>query len=150
MRRRRALKGVAYGLVETFVSRNNDVSGYWGLGQLYREALGRQISSVSIDLLGHSSLGIGPVAQAVQLHYVSRLEHMASNAGVSLSRAQVVVEFGTFGSNPPPRQHSYGDPFLCIVSLVGSNGRIYTAARTGRCSPHDPETESRSTRATAP
>jgi len=34
MRKRHALKGVAYGLVDTFVSRNNDVSGYWGIGQL--------------------------------------------------------------------------------------------------------------------
>ena len=150
MRRRRALKGVACGLVETFVSRNNDVSGYWGISQLYREALERQVRSVSIELLGHSSPGIGPVAQVVQSHYAKRLEHMVLNAGVSLSQAQVVVEFGTFGSSPPPREYSYGDPFLCIVSLAGPNGRTYNAARTGRCSPHDPGAESRSNRGTAP
>ena len=150
MRRRRALKGVACGLVETFVSRNNDVSGYWGISQLYREALERQVRSVSIELLGHSSPGIGPVAQVVQSHYAKRLEHMVLNAGVSLSQAQVVVEFGTFGSSPPPREYSYGDPFLCIVSLAGPNGRTYNAARTGRCSPHDPGAETRSNRGTAP
>ena len=150
MRRRRALKGVAYGLVDTFVSRNNDVSGYWGIGRLCREALERQVSSVSIDLLGNNSLGLGPVAQAIRLHYVSRLEHMALNAGVSLSQAQVVVEFGTFGANSPPQVYSYGDPFQCTISLVGKNGGAYAAVRTGRCSPHDPAAENRSNRADAP
>ena len=33
----RALKGIATGLAETFVSRNNDVSGYWGIGQVQKE-----------------------------------------------------------------------------------------------------------------
>jgi hypothetical protein len=150
MRRRRALKGLACGLVETFVSRNNDVSGYWGIGKLYREAGERLASSVTIDLLDPSSSAIGPVAQAVQLHYVSRLEHMASNAGVSLSQAQITVEFGTFGSCPPPASSSYGDPFICTVSLIGPNGRKYEAYRAGRCAPHDSARESRSNRASAP
>jgi hypothetical protein len=150
MSRRRALKGVAYGLVETFVSRNNDVSGYWGIGQLYREALERQVRSVTLDLLGPCSPFMGLVAQAVQAHYAERLEHMALNAGASLSQARVVVEFGTFGSTPPHHVSSYGDPLLCTVSLAGPNGRTYNAVHTGRCAPHDPAAESRSNRAAAP
>lgn len=150
MTRRRALNGVAYGLVETCVSRNNDVTGYWGIGQLYREALERHVSSVSIELLCNSSLAVGSVVQAIQLRYTRRLEQMALNAGVSRSHAQITVEFGAFGSSPADREHSDGDPFLCTVSLVGSSGRAYKATRAGRCSPHDPRREIRSTRARDP
>ena len=49
----RILKGLANGVVETFMSRNNDVSGYWGIGQLYREALDQQRSEVALDLVGN-------------------------------------------------------------------------------------------------
>ena len=150
MRGRRALKGLAYGFVESFVSRNNDVQGYWGIGKLYREALEQSASSVTIDLINQSVRPIGPAVGAIQSHYAGRLDRMALAAGVSLSEAEVIVQFGTFGSHAPPRSHSYGDAFVCTVSLVGSNGFTCKAARTGFCSPHDPATERCSTRASAP
>ena len=150
MRGRRALKGLAYGLIESFVSRNNDVQGYWGIGKLYGEALEQSGSSVCIDLIDQNVRPTGPAAGAIQLHYAGRLDRMASAAGVLLSEAHVIVEFGMFGSYPPPHSHSYGDAFVCTVSLVGSNGFTFKAARTGFCSPHDPARERCSTRASAP
>jgi len=35
----RELRNLAHGLAGTFISRNNDVSGYWGIGMRYRECL---------------------------------------------------------------------------------------------------------------
>ena len=150
MRHRRALKGIACGFIDSFVSRNNDVSGYWGIGKLYREALERPASSICIELLDPTGLPDGSASRAVQSHYLGRLAHLASKAGVSLSQARVLVEFGTFGSCAPPRWQSNGDPFVCTISLVDSKGQTYEAARAGHCSPHDPTRESRSNRASAP
>jgi hypothetical protein len=152
MRRRQELKGLACDFAGSFLSRNNDVSGYWGIGKLYREAIDHSAPLVTIDLLSLSIPPIWPVAQAIHAEYSERLRHMASKVAVQLSEAQVIVEFGTLGSCATPRwdsYHSYGDPFVCTVSLVDSKGRTYKAVRAGFCAPHDPTRERCSNRASA-
>jgi hypothetical protein len=152
MRRRQELKGVACDFIGSFLSRNNDVCGYWGIGKLYREAINRCASSVAIDLLGFSIPPNWPVFQSIRAQYTQRLTHIASKAAVQRSEAQIIVEFGTLGSCATPRwdsNHSYGDPFVCTVSLVDSKGRTYNAVRAGFCAPHDPTKEGRSNRTSA-
>jgi hypothetical protein len=51
MARRKALKNVCSGILGSFVSRNNDCEGYWGMGILYRFAKERGKSDLMIDLL---------------------------------------------------------------------------------------------------
>jgi len=51
MARRRALKGIAGGLVSSFISRNNDVNGYWGIGKLYSHMLKSKVDILRIDLI---------------------------------------------------------------------------------------------------
>jgi len=51
MSQRNALKGIAYGLVSTFTSRNNDLNGYWSLGMLRLYAQQQRTDAVLIDLL---------------------------------------------------------------------------------------------------
>ena len=45
------LKGIAAGLAGTFISRNNDVDGYWGMGVIYSEVSARGVSAVTFSLL---------------------------------------------------------------------------------------------------
>lgn len=134
MARTRDLKGIACGIVETFISRNNDVAGYWGIGMFYREALGYSISTMNFDLIECRPQPDGPVSRAVSSYYSA---YLASHlGGLSLLGANVTLEFGTFGSCGEPRYCSYGDPFVCIVSLSAATGHTYSATRAGRCAPH--------------
>src|SRR5690349_19770804 len=119
----RILKGLANGLVETFISRNNDVSGYWGIGQLYREALDQEQSEVSLDLLGNRAQPNGPIGAAVLMQYRSYISARLSRHQMSLadlSEAKIEINFGTFGACRPPHYYSFGDPFFCRVSLRAS------------------------------
>ncbi|MEL7474838.1 MAG: hypothetical protein AAGJ55_01220, partial [Cyanobacteria bacterium J06555_12] len=50
MVRRKELKNVARGIIESFNSRNNDVDGYWGIGKLFQFANSHNVSTVHINL----------------------------------------------------------------------------------------------------
>ncbi|MGK7910008.1 MAG: hypothetical protein AB4050_00785 [Synechococcus sp.] len=50
MVRRKELKNVARGIIESFNSRNNDVDGYWGMGQLFQFANFQNVSTIYIDI----------------------------------------------------------------------------------------------------
>ncbi len=146
----RVLKGVAIGLAETFISRNNDVLGYWGIGKLYREALEQFASEVTLDLIGNYSRPSNRIANIELAHYrsyVSNLLYLSRMSLADLTEATINIKFGTYGACAEPRWHSHGDPFVCTVVLRSSRGRIYSAMRAGCEAPHDPSCEQRSTRA---
>jgi len=48
---RKEFKAIAHGLVESFISRNNDVSGYWGIGKLYSHIVSTGVKDLKIDLI---------------------------------------------------------------------------------------------------
>jgi hypothetical protein len=152
MPRRRALKGVACGLADTFISRNNDLSGYWGIGMLYREVSGLPTPQVLLDLGQEQSRPNGSIARAEVSRYRDRLRRLLAGVGYSwddLAKATITVRYGTFGTYREPRVYSYGEPFVCTVTITSINGHTYEAARTGRATPHDPSRETRSNRTSA-
>jgi hypothetical protein len=51
MASRKLFLGFASGLVSRFVSRNNDIRGYWGVGILSRDVHGTGGATVEFDLL---------------------------------------------------------------------------------------------------
>lgn len=147
----RALKGIANGLVETFVSRNNDVSGYWGIGQIQREMEGRPHSVVELDLLHGQAMPDGPVARELVARYSEYLFECLARDGFALSKvtaAKVLVEFGTFGEAKAPDLFStIGQPFNCKAILASTSGKTFSAVRGGLSRPHNPVIERRSMRA---
>jgi len=58
MVRRKILNGVAAGLASSFVSRNNDIDGSWGMGKLYLVAASGDDGSrtVVLDLIAPDAL----------------------------------------------------------------------------------------------
>jgi hypothetical protein len=134
MAKNRDLKGIACGVAETFISRNNDVLGYWGIGMLYKEAIEHSVAVIEIDLLTGQSLPEAPVSQAVVSHYSAYITNRL--AGLQILTAKITLEFGTFGKSIQPWTLSYGDPFACTVQLISAAGRTYVCSRGGRCRPH--------------
>ena len=150
MGRRREFKGVAHGVVGSFVSRNNDVGGYWGIGKLYTHALRNNVHGIDIDLLARnmSPFGeefrntLGTYAELFLKHCHAR--RLASKWVVS-ARARIDFNLSAGDRRAPP-QGARGDLFDCFVEIKDDLGHIHTAHSLGWCSPHDPRRESRSTR----
>jgi len=148
MPRSRNLKGIAAGLESSFVSRNNDISGYWGIGVLCRDAL-TSGGTVKLDLIQRSASPATPSSAFATSSYTRLLETMLGNAGFSgadLAAASITLQFGTSGNLPSPLGMP-GEPFLCTVALTDRKGHKYSVSSAGRCLPHDPAREHRSVRA---
>ena len=145
MPRRKELRGAAFGLLGSFVSRNNDVSGYWALGRLYEHAVKTNASNVCVDLL---NLTITPPSG----DFAAMATHFQRMLGAQLAArrlpddwvrgATICVEFGRVKCPETP-----GDVFNSIVLITDDKGRTHGATASGACWVHDPVREARSTRA---
>ena len=145
------LKGIVYGLLGTFVSRNNDIDGYWGLGVLRLYAEKRNASEIIIDLMNVERLPVphSPIT-ATKNKYSRWLASALANARIEpsrLRRAEIKVKFSTFDEFPNTIRDTRGEPYICTVALTSDNGVTYEELRHGCCAPHDPKTDRRSTRA---
>ena len=50
MPRRKELRSVVYGICDHFISRYNEINGYWALGYIYKEANLQHINNISFDI----------------------------------------------------------------------------------------------------
>ncbi|MET3650800.1 hypothetical protein [Dyella japonica] len=147
----RVLKSIANGLVGTFVSRNNDVLGYWGIGQIQREIEGLSDTVVELDLMHGVAMPEGPIAKALIAQYSTYLLASLARDGFTpseLTAAKILVEFGNFGEAEAPDLFSTtGQPFNCRAVLTSKSGKTFSAVRGGLSRPHNPAIELRSLRA---
>jgi hypothetical protein len=144
MPRRREFRGVAFGLVGAFVSRNNDVGGYWALGKLYEHARTFSAREIRVDLV--KSLITPPSRQfnPMVLHFQQWLAEQGAARRLPiewLKGAEVRVQFSYEGS-----ADGSGDVFDCIVTLTDDLGHAYQARRSGACWVHNPAKERKSAR----
>lgn len=148
MPRRREFRGIAFDLLGAFVSRNNDVGGYWAIGKLCSLAHKSSASEVHIDLV--RSLITPPCPELSDM--VQRFRQWISDRVTErrmhdewLRDVCITVRFGatTSAANPTIA-------FECTVSITDDLGRVYRAQGSGTCWAHDPSRESRSLRASAP
>lgn len=140
MASRKRFNHVAAGLLHSFVSRCNDVGGYWALGVLYRAAQ-NDPKTVELDLLGETAAPACPACVAVARHYAAFLRDAAARQGIameSLSGAGVVVEFDT-SSDKAIYQRGAGDLFRCTVTIAASTGTLASVHAYGHCLPYHPQ-----------
>lgn len=150
MARRSELKGLANSLNGTFISRNNDVDGYWALGLLKRFALERGFTSVGFSLPlqqpdTHFSLVnyiaqryTGILADLLRKHHLP--DALVSNVSITVDFFAIVddSQLSTYPAS--------GTPFKCQCQITDDNGRLYSAISYGRCKPHSAVRELRSSR----
>ena len=154
MSRFRLLNGVAAGLADSFIGRNNDIGGYWAMGLLYRLVLPSGEDRVVLDLLSTDANLGSTVCRTAASTYAAHLQRLLGAFEVPselVSSATVCAQFGLESpehARTPKR--TAGDPFLCTVVLTDSRTREHVARRAGWCRPHDWRTERRSARASSP
>lgn len=150
MGRRKQLQGLANDFCHSFISRNNDICGYWGIGVLYRYANLCESLEMTLSLTKRSIDPVGALLHTIIHQYQEQFYEMLERQGLQrdwVKQCIVRLEFDT--STPPTTRfgEDLGDPFLCEVVTVDDSGKKRSAARMQYCRPHDPRREQRSTRA---
>jgi len=143
------LTAVAAGLLGSFVSRNNDVDGYWALGQLRSLSDTLQVPQIRFDLMLGTAMPDGVISRRVAAAYREALLRQLRCRAISIERlsaARVLLDFAPGRAIREDSFASYGEPFTCIVEIEDERGRIYTRSYAGRCAPHD-RLENKSSRA---
>jgi hypothetical protein len=146
---RRELLDVPHAIAGSFVSRNNDVDGYWSLGLLRSFADRNQVWSLQFDLVNGATEPEATLLGRVAAAYRSVLVRQLTTRGIArgvVAKALVVL---TFNPDAPhtPSIATEGAPFSCTVLLTDHRGRDFERILIGHCAPHDPRRELRSTRA---
>ena len=147
MARRSQFKGIAYNLVKWSLSRNNDYSGYWAVGQLYSLAIDSKCKEVNFDILRNT---ITPETHlfsdlfSTQLNIISQITNKNCIPLSWLKEANVIFKFDVeyqdkyhfFGS-------ALGNPMTCSVELISDLGKVYSYTDGCNIRLHDPKREYR-------
>jgi len=151
MRRRSEIGSIASGMIHSFVSRNNDLGGYWGIGVLYLYALQAGSLCLTIDLL-RSSVN-SSAGRWLPAHLRSDCEALISQYKVMLyalldkrkvpeawvSGAVFNIEFESLTAAPAyPRIGENSEAFACSLSIRDDLGRERIFRVDGWCWPHCP------------
>jgi len=151
MPRRRELTGIADAVASSFASRNNDVNGYWALGQLYRRVIEGGSLQVTVGLVPQDEREAGEPMASVGTAYRQFLIAQLGKRGLPdswVASASVDVQFESATAMPEFLGTYAGcRPFRCQVVLVDDQARQHKATSNGWCWPHDPARETQSTRA---
>lgn len=115
---RKQLKGLAHGLLGTFVSPNNDINGYWGIGVLNLYSVRHDLSTLVIDLIGRSpSFVADSPVQFAEKTYQRWLFDKLAKVGIDrkqLESAEIHLRFSTFDEFPNVIRDTRGEP-LCVL-----------------------------------
>ncbi len=134
MARRRQFNAICHDLLETFISRYNDLNGYWALGYYQAHLLDEDYSHLEFNLVGprtEPSSQPFPVSEAYYRGAVYRLMRANVMPPEWLALARI-----TFKSVTP--EHA-----SCVVYLQSDLGRAYQIGQSLKVRRHDPSRESR-------
>lgn len=150
MKRRNRLKSIAHDLLGSFVSRNNELDGYWALGKLHAHALSHATSTVEIDLLAGRLTPPDAHCMPMVYAYAAMLDRLLSSAAIPLDqirRAGITLQFNVPFQQAHYPVRSHARPFAAVLEIVDRHGNRHAEQRLGWCAPHDPRFERRSNRA---
>jgi len=149
MAKRKELKGISAGIAQSFISRNNDIDGYWAMGVIYKEAFINGNKFV-LDLFTGKSIPRVKYIKRVADRYQNYLTSQLEKKGLEIFQvigATLEIEFNI--SNMPKQiyyNHNFGEPFLVRVLITDDLKKNHIFEQYGWCRKHNPLTEQRSTR----
>jgi hypothetical protein len=134
-------------LFGSFISRNNDIGGYWGIGKLCSLARESATDVVKLDLIEKSISPISHEFDRLVGGYHSLLVKNLIVLGIPLnwvSSANIDINF----SPPIPSDRfipitSWGDLFQVTASIIDDRNFLYSVSGFGYCGPHNPNKEFR-------
>lgn len=148
MTRRRELKNIASGLLGSFISRNNDVGGYWGIGKLCLLAQKSVTGTVEIGLLSKTISPESVEFSKLIAGYFSFLqEHLAARDIPNIFVASAVIELEFAPTDQPKKQVpiiTWGSIFKLSVTIVDDRNKKHTVSAFSYCGPHNSRKEHQS------
>jgi hypothetical protein len=148
MARRRELKNIASGLLCSFISRNNDVGGYWGIGKLCLLAQDRAITCVKLDLLSEVVLPESAEFSKLLQGYNSFLRrHLAARNISDCWVTSVIIGLDFSPKERPEKQVpiiTWGNLFKLSVTILDDRSRKHTVSTYSYCAPHNSRKEHQS------
>jgi hypothetical protein len=150
MPRRKEIRGISSGIASSFVSRNNDIDGYWAIGIFYQVASEKGDSKFVLNLVTGISLPKFKFSKRVAMPYHQYLLTQLEKKGLEeyqVTDAIVELEFNVATT----KRHimykwTWGEPFKCCVTITDDLGKKHVYEEYGWCGNHDPTKERRSTR----
>jgi hypothetical protein len=148
MGRRKELRNVVSGLYGSFISRNNDVGGYWGIGKLCLLAQQHDTGTVYLDLMAQSISPRCDEFTKLLAGYRAKLQkHLESRRIPSEWVASAIIEID-FKPPYPNGKHipivTWGNLFKLAVSITDDRGKNYAMEGYSYCGPHNPRKELKS------
>ncbi|WP_139166860.1 hypothetical protein [Chromobacterium sphagni] len=148
MARRKELKSIASGLLGSFISRNNDVGGYWGIGKLCLLAQQYETNAVRIELLAKSIVPASlDLSKLVTGYYFLMQRHLIARAILVSWVSCAVIELD-FRPEYPSGKHVpitiRGNLFKITVEIIDDMKKRHLVSSYGYCGPHDSRMESKS------
>jgi hypothetical protein len=145
------LLGIATNILGSFVSRNNDVDGYWAIGKLYTSARRWRTETVTVNLAVGSMEPTGAQQEFSRMldRYSSMLTTHLGKYRVpadSLAAAVIRLYFDSAVTDARPPTYHAGQTFRCVFELSDNAGHLFAASHLGVARLHDPLRESRSSR----
>lgn len=149
MARRRELNAVAYDFLGFFISRNNDVGGYWAMGKLLKTLIRMDDESVVIDLLDLSSNMNTKEFDLAIRSYSNRFFNIAAKKDFFEGKIRSVrLEVRPFFNQPRMNSGRMAPHrMLCSLIIIDDLGTARVSARNAWCREHHPRMEIRSGRA---
>jgi hypothetical protein len=144
------LNGSAAGLLGTFVSRYNDVDGYWALGVIYSEIDELGLSEVTFRLLDGDVVPNLKCVSLLSVKYHEAVIRLLMADGIDpdeIIRADITVRFGPLThSRISPAPTTRDQPFSCRVVIADYAGTERARAVEGWCHKHHFSRPTRSAR----
>ena len=132
MGRRKELKSVCNDLLDNFVSRYNDIDGYWALGKFQAFLLTTQEQQLRFHLMGRKGKeSVFP--QTLEYYRFSFQRHLSTR---TLPDAWVDCAAITVESQSSSQ-------LICTLEINADNGQIFESKRQVAVRPHKPERELR-------
>ena len=142
------LKNIANGLLSSFMSRNNDVYGYWGIGKLCSFILDKKLNSIEIDLINGQIRPINSEFRLLVAQFSDRLITQLAIHKLSLkniNEAKIVLSCYENNSIIELRK-SLPHKMRCRIEIINKNNDLIVLEKSVWCRKHNPKREQKSTR----
>lgn len=148
MASRKVLKGILHAIIGSFISRNNDVSGYWAIGKLYALMEARDTQELKIDILSKKMEPGDEEFDSMLSVYKKMLSSQIGHLGLEGAQVQEAkILLQTFPDEPIPYlKKSTPHRIYCQCLLRDDLNKTYSYKTDVWCWAHDPNKEHKSGR----
>ncbi|MBW1297852.1 hypothetical protein [Aquimarina litoralis] len=143
MVKRKEFKNIANGVLQSFISRNNDVEGYWGIGKLYSLLLKKNEYEVEIDLINKTILPADKEFENMIQFFSKKLFNQMKRKGLkncNLTEAKIALT--SFPNTIPLSLGKIAhNQMQCNILLVDDLQKTHPQTKSIWCRKHNPKLE---------